>query len=170
MLEILESFNSHPFLARLPPRDRMALAAGAQPFRCKPNDLLAVAGTPADAFYLIQSGEVAICTHQEGYGELLVQKVGPGDVVGWSWLNAPYVWQFTCQAVGEVSGIKFDAWWLRDLCERDHEIGNHLLTYLVQVMANRLGSMRRSYADLFLERERPLTVRPESRSPVPVQH
>lgn len=162
MLEILETFNSHPFLGRLPARDRMTLIAGAQPFRLRPGEILGVAGTRADAFFLVQSGEVAVCTLQEGHGELLVQTIGPGEVVGWSWLVEPYVWEFTCQALNEVQGVKFDAWWLRNLCERDHEIGFHVLKHLVQVMGRRLTSMRRTYGALITERTEPIVVRHEA--------
>jgi CRP-like cAMP-binding protein len=167
MLEILETFNSHPFLAQLPARDRMALVAGAQPFTYRPGEFLAVAGTKAETFYLIQSGEVAVCSIQADFGELLVQKIGPGEVVGWSWLIPPYIWSFTCQAVGEVRGIKFDAWWLRDLCDRDHEIGYRVLKYLVQVIARRLTSMRYTYGELFSANTRPIHVRPDARRPEP---
>lgn len=170
MLEILETFNSHPFLARLPARDRMALIVGAQPFRNRAGDFLSVAGTRADAFFLVQSGEVAVCTIQEGHGELLVQKIGPGEVVGWSWAVEPFVWEFTCQAIGDVQGVKFDAYWLRNLCERDHEIGYHVLKHLVQVMGRRLGSMRRTYGDLIAERTPPVSVIPEGPKLAAVLH
>jgi len=170
MLEILETFNTHPFIAKLPARDRLALAAGAQPFCFRDGEVLAVAGTRADTFYLVQSGEVAVCSVQEDHGELLVQKMGPGEVVGWSWINPPYVWEFTCQAVGEVRGAKFDAWWLRTLCERDHEIGYHILKYLAQVIARRLTGMRHAYVELLRSKCEPITMNSSHRPQSLVRH
>jgi hypothetical protein len=69
-----------------------------------------------------------------------VQKVGPGGVVGWSWLIPPHRWQFSCRAEGPVQGLMFDAEWLRDRCERNHELGYHLLREMVSGLADRLAA------------------------------
>jgi CRP/FNR family cyclic AMP-dependent transcriptional regulator len=145
MLEILNTFGSHPFLANLHERERMMLAAGAQPFRLHQDQLLAIEGKPADEFFLIQSGEVAVESARAENGSVRLQRLGPGDVVGWSWLVEPHIWQFSCRALGEVRGIKFDASWLRHLCENDHELGFHLSKHLLRVIASRLTAMRRAY-------------------------
>jgi CRP-like cAMP-binding protein len=151
MLDILNSFKSHPFLSRLSERDRMVLAAGAQPFHIHAGESLGVEGHKADAFYLVQSGEVSIHAQRSDTSDLEVQKIGPGDVLGWSWIIEPHTWEFTCRAETDVRGIKFDAYWLRHLCESDHEIGYSLVKQLVQVLARRLGAMRHAYGLLLTE-------------------
>lgn len=143
---LLATFSSHNFLHRLGERHRLLLASGAQPFTATPGQYLARDGEPAKAFYLIQSGQVEVITVTASQGETVVQKLGPGDVVGWSWLLPPYRWQFNVRVIDTVRGIGFDAEWLREKCEQDHELGYHLLTQLLEVVASRLAATWRQLA------------------------
>jgi CRP-like cAMP-binding protein len=143
---LLGTFASHDFLHRLGDRHRLLLASGARPFTAPPGEYLAQDGDPAKAFYLIQSGHVDVGTVTASQGESIVQRLGPGDVVGWSWLLAPYRWQFNVRAIDTVQGIAFDAEWLREKCEQDHELGYHLLTQLLGVIASRLAATWRQLA------------------------
>ena len=137
---ILDAFASHDFLSKLDDRCLMDLASGVVPFAVSPGDFLTRRGEPARAFYLVQSGYVTVGL-ETGAGELTpVQTVGPGGVVGWSWLIPPHRWQFSCRAEGPVQGLMFDAEWLRDRCERNHELGYHLLREMVSGLAERLAA------------------------------
>jgi CRP-like cAMP-binding protein len=136
-------FAQHGFLRGLSERYRMLLASGARPFTARPGQVLARQGESAHAFFLIRSGHVALDSALPGGEGLLIQQVGPGEVVGWSWLVSPHKWQFSCRAVDAVEGTSFDAEWLRDLCERDAGLGYHLLKQLVTVITQRLASTRR---------------------------
>jgi len=144
----VQLFAPHEFLRDLSDRHRMILASGARPFTAKPGDLLAREGETANAFFLIRSGRVALETGTRGGARLLIQEVGPGEVVGWSWLVPPHRWQFSCRAVDAVEGLSFEAQWLRDLCERDASLGYHLLKQLVLVITQRLASTRRHLVEL----------------------
>lgn len=139
-------FASHEFLHDLSERHRMLLASGARPFTAKPGEMLAREGETAHAFFLIRSGRVALESGNKGGAHLVIQEVGPGEVVGWSWLIPPHHWQFSCRVVDAVEGISFEAQWLRDLCERDSSLGYHLLKQLVLVLTQRLASTRRHLA------------------------
>jgi CRP-like cAMP-binding protein len=136
-------FAQHEFLSGLSERHRLLLASGARPFKAQPGQVLARQGERAHAFFLIQSGHVALDSTVPGGDGLLIQQVGPGGVVGWSWLVAPHKWNFSCRAVDTVEGISFDSEWLRHLCEQDPGLGYHLLKQLVAVIAQRLASTRR---------------------------
>src|SRR5438552_571778 len=128
---ILGTFASHDFFRRLGDRHLMLLASGAKPFSVAAGEYLFREGEPARAFYLIQSGHVEVGSQTANRGEAIVQTVGPGEVVGWSWLLPPHRWQFNSRAVDTVRGVAFDAEWLREKCEQDHELGYHLLTQLL---------------------------------------
>ena len=146
---ILGAFSSHAFMRGLSERHRMALAMGARPFQAAAGELLAHEGQPAAAFYLVQSGEVAIETHHPERGLVRVQTVGPGEIVGWSWIVPPYRWQFDARALEPTAGISLDAVWLRDQCSQDHELGYHLLKELVAVIASRLAATRLQLLDIY---------------------
>ncbi|MFO0968952.1 MAG: cyclic nucleotide-binding domain-containing protein [Gemmataceae bacterium] len=139
---ITDTFASHDFLRQLSERALLRLVSGATPFTAKPGQYLARQGTPSHAFFLIQSGNVALGTSGPKGDTITIQTVGPGESVGWSWLVPPYRWQFDCRAVDEVKGLKFDAEWLRAECEQDCELGYQLLKQLAKVLAERLVMTR----------------------------
>ena len=146
---ILATFNSHAFLQGLSDQHRMRLVSGVKPFAAPSGEYLAREGQTAHAFYLIQSGQVAIGTHLAERGAVPIQTVGPGEVVGWSWLLPPYRWQFDARAVDSVQGLAFNADWLRQQCEQDHELGFHLLKQLVAVISTRLAAARMQRLDIY---------------------
>lgn len=129
---VLDCFHSHEFLNKLDDQCRLDLAAEAQPFTAAPGEILAHAGQPAHAFFLIQKGQVDVGLDENGE-YFALHTVGPGGVIGWSWAIPPHEWQFTCRAEGPVSGLKLDAAWLRERCENNHDLGYHLLR---ELMAN----------------------------------
>jgi CRP-like cAMP-binding protein len=139
---ILGAFAGHEFLKGLSQHHLMFLASGARPFQAKENEVLAREDETAKSFYLIQSGRVAVEIHRPGRGAVRLQTIEPGDVVGWSWIVPPYRWQFDVRALEPVSGLAFDATWLRERCEQDHEMGYHLLKQLIAVIARRLMATR----------------------------
>lgn len=139
---ILGAFASHAFLSELTDYQRMALASGVRPFRVAPGEYLSREGMAAKSFYLIQSGSVAIEIKQPGRGAVRVQEVGPGEIVGWSWIVPPHRWKFDARAVDTVSGLAFDAEWLRARCEQDHDLGYLVLKQLVAVISSRLAAAR----------------------------
>ena len=52
--------------------------------------------------------------------------IGPGDLLGWSWMFPPYVWRFTARAVEPTDAIFFYGTILRQYCEKDHSLGYEL--------------------------------------------
>jgi CRP-like cAMP-binding protein len=146
---VLGTFASHTFLSGLGERHRMLLATGTRPFTAVQGKLLAREGETAKSFWLIQAGHVALDLHAPGRGLVSIQTVGPGEIVGWSWLVPPYRWQFDCRAVDAVQGLAFDAEWLREKCEQDHELGYCLLKQLVAVIADRLAATRLQLLDIY---------------------
>jgi len=146
---VLGAFASHAFLSGLSERHRMLLASGVRPFTAAPGELFAREGETAKTFYLIQAGHVALGLHTPDRGVVPIQTVGAGEIVSWSWLVPPHRWQFDCRATDAVQGLAFDAQWLRDRCEQDHELGYHLLKQLLTVLANRLAATRLQLLDIY---------------------
>jgi CRP-like cAMP-binding protein len=140
---------SHPFLQALSERHRTRLASGVRAFTATPGEYLAREGEQAHAFYLMQSGEVTIGTHLAERGAAPIQTVGAGEVVGWSWLLPPYRWQFDARVALAVQGLAFDAAWLREQCEQDHELGYQLLKQLLAVVSSRLAATRVQRLDIY---------------------
>ncbi|MCS6851567.1 MAG: cyclic nucleotide-binding domain-containing protein [Gemmataceae bacterium] len=139
---ILGAFAQHEFLRGLSERNLMILASGARPLHANPGEYLAREGESARAFYLINAGQVSLGMHTPDGRVVIVQTVGPGEVIGWSWLVPPHRWQFDCRAEDEVQGVMFDAEWLREKCEQDHSLGYQFLKQMIIKIASRLEATR----------------------------
>jgi CRP-like cAMP-binding protein len=95
-------------------------------------------GDFANGFYLIETGKVAL-ESEAGFGESIpIQILGAGDLLGWSWMFPPYVWQFTACAIEPTTALFFYATIVREYCEKDHSLGYEFLKRISAVMVMRL--------------------------------
>ncbi len=146
---VAELVASHPLLAGLP-GDAVAQVAGcAKNTVFAPGELLLAEGDQADTLYLVRAGRVAIEIHAPDRGPIVVETVGPGGTVGWSWMVPPYRWQFDARAVGRVRAIALDAACLRSKADVDDALGHQLLTRIAQVLLERLQATRLRLLDLY---------------------
>lgn len=107
------------------------------------------AGDTADRLHLIVEGDVAIGLQAPGGPPAVLQTLGPGDVLGWSWLMPPYRWAFDATAVTAVRAITLDATRLRAAMAEDPVFGHALLARLLIAIADRLQATRLQLLDLY---------------------
>ena len=131
-----------PFFKGLSPHHIEELANRAMIEEFKAQEWIFIEGHPANRFYLILQGKVAIESGAGERGQIEIETLGPGDDLGWSWLFAPYYLQFSARASEPVKVIFFYATPLRELCERDHEFGYELLRRTAEVVVERLQATR----------------------------
>jgi CRP-like cAMP-binding protein len=105
-------------------------------------------GDPANRFYLILEGEVALESSQEDRAPILIQTIGADDVLGWSWLFPPFYWRFDARATQPTKAIFFYGTWLRESCDRSPEFGYEMMKRMAAVMIQRLQATRRQLAEL----------------------
>ena|SRR5271167_717398 len=115
-------------------------AAGAYLFR---------EGDAADRFYLIRHGAIALEVDVPGRGRRVLETLGPGEVVGWSWLFEPYRWHFDGRAAQAIGVIAFDGSCLRGKCDSDHELGYELMRRFAASMVERLQATRLQLLDVY---------------------
>jgi CRP/FNR family cyclic AMP-dependent transcriptional regulator len=145
---IAEYLPDHPFFEGLDEPWFDLVAGCATNAHLHPGSYLFREGDPADAFYVIRRGRVAIETATPT-GAIVLDAEHDGDVVGWSWLVPPYRWTFDARATEETSLISFDGACLRGKCAEDPALGFALLQRVVQVMSTRLQSARVRLLDLY---------------------
>jgi CRP-like cAMP-binding protein len=92
---------------------------------------------------------VAIEVAAPGSRPITVETVGAGEVVGFSWLFEPYVWQFDARAVEPVTAIALDGVCLRGKCEEDPRLGYELMRRFAAVMTERLQATRLQLLDVY---------------------
>ena len=95
-------------------------------------------GEPADRFYLIQEGSVFITSRMPGHSQIVIQTVGSGNALGWSWLFEPYRWHFDARVDDPIRALFFHAALLREQCEEDPKLGYELMKRVSRVAIRRL--------------------------------
>lgn len=135
--------NSHPFLQSMPVKHLGLLSSCAVRHELEPGTLLIKEGEPAGQFYLIMHGSIAVEAHIPKDGSELVEVLGNGDVLGWSWMFPPFSWNFQARVMVPTEVIEFNAAHLLVAAERDHDFGYELMKRVAQVVIHRLQATRR---------------------------
>lgn len=135
--------RKHPFLAGLKARHLRILAANAMPVNYSAGEMIFRQGEPANRFYLLLTGQVSLESRRDKRQPVTIQTIGPGDVLGWSWLFEPYYWQFDARAVAPTEAIFLYGSRLREQCEVDHDLGYELMKRMAAVIVNRLQATRK---------------------------
>lgn len=141
--------SRHPLLAGLPGDAAQAVAGCATEVTFKPGDLLLVEGDAADVLYLIRHGRVAIEVHWPERGRVVIETVGAGACVGWSWMVPPYRWHFDARAVEPVAAIALDGACLRSKAAADPALGYALMGRISAMLLSRLQATRVRLLDLY---------------------
>ena len=139
----------HPFLKGMNVPHLKTLAASAMQSHFDKGESIFREGDPANRFYLIQQGKVALESNVRDRGTILIQTIGAGDVLGWSWLFPPYYWHFDARALEPTQAIFFYGTRLREQCEEDHDLGYDLTKRMAQMVLIRLQSTRRQLLEVF---------------------
>ena len=137
-----------PFFAGMNRAQLVLLADCAVSVRFQSGDVILREGDDADRVYLIETGKVILESGKEHGKPVVVDTIGGGDLLGWSWMFPPYTWQFTARAVEPTRAIFFSGPVLREYCERDHALGYELLKRLTAVMNRRMQNARRKMLDV----------------------
>jgi CRP/FNR family transcriptional regulator, cyclic AMP receptor protein len=143
-----DTISEHRIFKHLAPRYLALLAEVAMFKEFATNEIIFREGDPANRFYLILDGEVAIESAQRDGPSVVLQTVGRDDVLGWSWLFPPYYWHFDARATEPTKAIFFYGTWLRENCERDRDFGYEMMKRMSAVMIERLQATRRKLAEI----------------------
>lgn len=132
----------HPFLAGMHRTHLALLTDCALAVHFKKGEIILREGEFANRFYLIESGKVVL-ESGAGFGEpVIVETIGAGDLLGWSWMFPPYTWHFTARAAEPTEAIFFYGTILREYCEKDHSLGYELFKRMSPAMLRRLQAAR----------------------------
>jgi CRP/FNR family transcriptional regulator, cyclic AMP receptor protein len=141
--------REHPFFAGLD-EEFCALVVGcAKNVRFEAGQYLFHEGEPADQLYLVRHGRVALEVVMPGRPPMTFQTVPAGEIVGVSWLVAPYRWTYDARALELTRAIAMDATCLRRKCEEDHDLGYELMKRFVPVVVERLQATRLQILDVY---------------------
>jgi CRP-like cAMP-binding protein len=133
---------AHRFTAGMEPEHLNRLLPSAMFKHFESDEVVFREGEPANRFYLICQGKIALESRGDGESTPLVQIVGENEVLGWSWLFPPYYWHFTARAVEPTDAIFFYGTRLREQCEEDPSFGYDLMKRMAAIVVKRLQITR----------------------------
>jgi CRP/FNR family cyclic AMP-dependent transcriptional regulator len=149
-METLERILAeHPFFKGLEEPYLQLLVGCASNVRFNAGEVVFREGEQANQFYLIRQGKVAVEMFAPSRGPIILQTLGEGEVLGWSWLVAPYRWRFDGRAVELTRAIALDGECLRGKCEEDHNLGYELMKRVSLVMEKLVQATRLQLADVY---------------------
>ena len=139
----------HPFFAGLGPEFGAAISGCARNLRFAAGEYLFREDEPANEFYLIRHGTVALELHAPGRQPIVITTMHDGDILDGAWLVPPYRWAFDARASELVRALGVNARCLRDKCEADHDLGYELMKRFVGAMGERLRAIRLQVLDVY---------------------
>jgi CRP-like cAMP-binding protein len=106
-------------------------------------------GDPADTFFVIRHGRVAMEIFVPQRGGVTIETIDDGDLLGWSWLVPPFREHLDARALGNVHTVAFDAACLRGKSDEDPVLGYELMRRFIPVIVERLQATRVRLLDVY---------------------
>lgn len=139
----------HPFIEGLDSEFTKLMVSCASNVRFKAGTYILKEGDPANTFYLIREGKVAVEVFAPQRQPIIVATLSVGELLGWSWLLPPFQWKFHARAIDGVRAIALDGKCLRKKCEENHDLGYAVLKRFAQIMERRLEATRLQLLDVY---------------------
>ena len=150
MIENFEkTLAAHAFFKDMPPAQLGTIVGCAANVRFAAGELIFREGDPADTFYILRKGKVAVEITIPGRGQVTIDTADGDEVLGWSWLFAPYRAHFDVRAMTVVQALGLDGACLRGKFEKDTALGYELMRRFAPVLIQRLEATRLQLLDLY---------------------
>ncbi len=149
MKEMDEILKAHPFFAGMAPEEAAIVSGCARNHVFNAGQYLFHEGDPADEFFLIRHGRVALEITAPGQQPIVFSTLGEGEIVGASWLVPPFRSVFDARAMELTRAIGLDAACLRGKCDADHSLGYDMMKRFLPILVNRLHATRLQILDVY---------------------
>ncbi|MEU8585857.1 cyclic nucleotide-binding domain-containing protein [Streptomyces sp. NPDC048664] len=106
-------------------------------------------GGAADRFWIVRTGSVALDIQIPGRGPAVVETIGPGGLLGWSWLCPPREWHLGAETRSPVSAWEFDAGAVSRTFAGHPEFGLAVVIVVARTIGDRLRATRTRLLDLY---------------------
>jgi len=148
--ETLESYLAeHPLFRDLSPDYVTLLSECAFNVRFAEGERIFRQGESADRCYLIRHGMVSLEIWSPTEGPLTIQTLGPGEVLGWSWLFPPYKWHFDARAIEPTRAVALDGACVRGKCDQEPKLGYELMKRVSTLLYGRMQAARLQITDIY---------------------
>lgn len=117
--------------------------------RISAGDILFEEDGLADAFYIVVEGKIGLELTSPGKEPIVIQTLGPGDLVGISWLFSPHRWSWRARAIVDTELAAFDATVIRSEMDQNRDLAWEVLSVVSREVVGRLHRTRVQLLDLY---------------------
>lgn len=149
MKNLKDIIREHPFFNGLSPDEIDFISGCAKHKTFKQNEIIANENDPADEFYLIRQGKVAICATMPNRENKIIQTFNEGDIFDWAWLFPPYRWMFEAIALEPTVTFALNGQCLRKKCDESPSMGYIFVKRVSQLIVARLNATRLQLLDVY---------------------
>jgi CRP-like cAMP-binding protein len=149
MKDLKEILLAHPFFKGMEEMYVDFIAGCGKNEQHKEGAYLFKEGAPANYFYIIRKGKLALESICPGKGSIILETLNQDEVVGWSWLFEPYKWTYSGRVVQDCRVTALDGNCLRGKCENDPVLGYELFKRFSKIIISRLQESRLQIMDLY---------------------
>ena len=149
MKSIADLLDEHPFFEGLGQPTLDLISGCGTNTHYAAGDTILEEGGRADRFFVVRRGRVAIEVDAARGEPIVVATVGPGEILGVSWMLPPYRWTFDARATEDTSAVAIDAECLRGKCDEDPALGYALFIRFAGLVRDRLHAARLQLLDLY---------------------
>jgi len=143
----------HPLFAGMLPDHCELIGGCARNVRFDKGEFLFREGQPANEFFLIRHGRVALELTAPGRGSIRFLTINPGDIAGVAWLVPPYRWLFDAQALELTRAVSIDGACLRQKAEENHDFGYEMMKRFMTMLVRRLHATQLQMLDVYGPRD-----------------
>lgn len=149
MHSFVDLLKTLPFFENFPEDLIEKLASHATLKKFVAGELVFEENGVADRLFLIETGFVNLQIDVENYGPVNIEKIMGGSVLGWSWLFPPHYWHFSARAGEETLAIVIEGKQLREMIEKDRDLGFQLYKLFSRVVEERLQATRMKLVEFY---------------------
>ena len=135
----IDALRQFKIFEALEDEDFLDIARIARVRECEVAEKLTTEGAPADQLYLFVKGKAAVKVRGADGRQVLIDEIGPGEVLGWSAITEPYFYTASAWTTRRSYVIAIDGKRLRDLCETNKRIGYQVAKGIGEVISKRFG-------------------------------
>lgn len=149
MKNINDIIKEHPFFKGFTADEINFISSCGQNKIFQQNEIIAKENAPANEFFLIRHGKVAICAIMPNRENKIIQTISEGEVIGWSWLFPPHRWMFEIIAIEPTRTLALNGKCLREKLDQTPELGYKLMKEFAQLLIARLNATRLQLLDVY---------------------
>jgi len=148
-MKLAELRERSPLLQALSNTEVGLFESAATETRVSAGDILFEEEGPADVFYIVVEGKIGLELTSPGKKPIVIQTLGPGDLVGVSWLFPPHRWNWRARAMVDSDLAAFDATTIRSEMEQNRDLAWEVLRVVAGEVVDRLHRTRVQLLDLY---------------------